>query len=285
MRKTKRIFMAISSMLLLSSCSSGILNNLFGKVDDDPITFSETTIIDNDECAITITEIDPHYIDGQSIKVDIENKTTDKKFVVYTNNEYVNGLSVNTNFYEEIGAERSRSSRITFYRSELKKYGVTKISDIELEFYVGVSNSAETVVRETVHIYPYGEENVIRYERESSDTDNVIIDNEYAEVTVIGYKDYSWGFEVNMFLENKSEKELLFDVGDSKVNGITMKTTGLKYIVPGNLSYLTFGWSCFDLLKLGITDITQIEFEFEISYEVEAFVRDYIVMETFTLKP
>ncbi|MCH5180467.1 MAG: hypothetical protein J1F32_04595 [Erysipelotrichales bacterium] len=285
MHKTKRIFMAVSSIFLLSSCSSELLKNLFGNVDDDPITFSETTIIDNDECAITITEIDPHYIYGQSIKVNIENKTTDKKFVVYTNNEYANGLSVNTDFYEEIGEERSIYSHIVFDRSELRKYGVTKITDIELEFYVGVYNSAETIARETVHIYPYGEENAIRYKRESSDTDNVIIDNEFAEVTITGYRDYSWGFEVNMFLENKSEKELLFNVGDSRVNGIKMETTGLQYIVPGNLSYLTFGWSCFDLLKLGITDITQIEFEFEIRYKIESFFDYYIVKETFTLNP
>ena len=39
--------------------------------------------------------------------------------------------------------------------------------------------SADPVGKETIHVYPYGEENAVAFVREAQATDNVIIDNDY----------------------------------------------------------------------------------------------------------
>ena len=50
---------------------------------------------------------------------------------------------------------------------------------LELTFKVYDSNdwSADPVGKETIHVYPYGEENAVAFVREAQATDNVIIDN------------------------------------------------------------------------------------------------------------
>ncbi len=48
--------------------------------------------------------------------------------------------------------------------------------------------SADPVGKETIHVYPYGEENAVAFVREAQATDNVIIDNDYVTVIVTGYR-------------------------------------------------------------------------------------------------
>ena len=287
MRKTTHVLIAILSMFLLSSCSSPLFDFLKENIsgDDEPITFTETTIIDNDECSVIATKIDPKGFYGYTINVVLENKTSDKRFMFSTFNEYVNGLSIYANFSEDVGPGMIRYSQIFFLRADLKEYKIDKITDIEMNFNVSLYNQVGTIANETVHLYPYGEERVTRYERESLDTDNIIVDNEYTRVTIIDYNDHTWGFDVEMFLENKCEEELHFNIKNSYVNDKEMTVYGSKWILPNHSAYLTFGWSRFDLIPADIHKISKIQFDLEASYQIEAFVRDYVVNETFTLNP
>lgn len=61
--------------------------------------------------------------------------------------------------------------------------------------------SADPVGKETIHVYPYGEENAVAFVREAQATDNVIIDNDYVTVIVTGYEDDEiWGYTVPLNL-------------------------------------------------------------------------------------
>ncbi len=68
---------------------------------------------------------------------------------------------------------------------------ILSTTDIELTFKVYDSNdwSADPVGKETIHVYPYGEENAVAFVREAQATDNVIIDNlcQIAHNVEIGY--------------------------------------------------------------------------------------------------
>lgn len=72
--------------------------------------------------------------------------------------------------------------------------------------------------RETIHIYPYGEDKAVKFVREAQATDNVIIDNNYITVIVTGYeKDDIFGYTVNLFLLNKTDKNVMFSVDEASV--------------------------------------------------------------------
>ena len=45
--------------------------------------FEEVTAVDNDECAVTITDIDPDDMWGYTLKALLENKSADKTYFSY----------------------------------------------------------------------------------------------------------------------------------------------------------------------------------------------------------
>ena len=82
-------------------------------------------------------------------------------------------------FASEVAAGKKANEEINFSTDTLEENGIVEYTDIELTFKVYDSNdwSADPVGKETIHVYPYGEENAVAFVREAQATDNVIIDN------------------------------------------------------------------------------------------------------------
>lgn len=144
---------------------------------------------------------------------------------------------------------------------------------------------ADAVAEETVHIYPYGENNATTFVRESQDTDNVIIDNEYVTVTITGYEhDAIWGYTVNLFLINKSDKEVMFSVNDSSVNGYMADPFYATSVMPKKCAFSSMSWSDSALVENGVSDVEEIEFSLR-AYDSNDFAADDFANEVITLNP
>lgn len=254
---------------------------------EDEIKFDTLTAVDNDECAITITGIEPDNLWGFTMNVELENKSEEKTYMFSVMSASVDDVQSDPFFASEVAAGKKSVDSISFTDSTLKDVGVG-FTDIELVFRVYDSNDwmADSVAEEAVHVYPYGEEKASAFERTPQPSDNVIIDNDCVTVTVIGYDEEDiWGYTVNFFLQNKIDAEVMFAVDEVSVNGYMADPFWAKSVMPGKCAFSSMAWSKSTLEDNGITgDIEEIEFLFR-AYNNGDFLADDFANETITLTP
>ena len=254
---------------------------------ENEITFTEMVVIDNEECIIKITGIDADNMWGYTVKALLENKSTDKTYMFSIENAAINGVQCDPFFATEVAAGKKSNEEISFTGDELEENGITEYTDIELTFRVYDSNdwTADAVARETVHIYPYGEDKAVKFVREAQDSDNVIIDNDYVSVIVTGYEeDEIWGYTVNLFLLNKTDKNVMFSVDEASVNGFMADPFYATSVSAGKCAFSSMAWSDTTLEENSITDVETIEFKFR-AYDEDNWSGDDFANETITLNP
>lgn len=247
--------------------------------------FKEIVVVDNDECSIKITGIEPDNLWGYTLNVDLENKSSEKNYTFSVLDAAINGVQTDPLFATDVSAGKKSNSEINFSDSSLKEYGIEEFTDIEISFRVYDSDNweADDVAKETVHVYPLGEENVVKFERESKDSDVVIVDNDEVRATIIGYRnDEIWGYTADIFLQNKTDKTIMFSVEDVSVNGYMSDPLWATSVSGGKCAFSSMSWSSESLEENGIEEVKEIEFVFN-AYDEES-MEDYF-KEKITLKP
>lgn len=227
------------------------------------ITFEGITVVDNEECLIQITGIDPDNMWGYTLKASLENKSAEKTYMFSVTSASINGIECDPFFATDVAPGKKSNNEISFSTSTLEENGVSNFTDIELSFRVYDSNDwlADNVAEETVHVYPYGEENAETFVRQPQSGDNIILDNDYASVIVTGYEeDAIWGYTVNLFLLNKSGQNIMVSVDDASVNGYMADPFYAKSVSAGKCAFSSMSWSNSTLEDNGITTVEEIEF-------------------------
>ena len=252
------------------------------------IVFESLKVVDNDECSIVITELDPNEIFGYTLEVELENKSSELTYMFAIRTASVDGVETDPLFASEVAAGKKSADEIYFTDTNLEENGLTDFTDIEMTFYVYDSDDwlADPVAEETVHIYPYGEENASVFERESLDTDTVLIDNDNITVIVTGYEyDSIWGYTVNLFLVNKTDSYVMFSVDEASVNGYMSDPLWAEELSGGKCAFSSVCWYDTELEEYGITDGSEIEnIEFLlIAYDEKDFT--YYAEEDISLTP
>lgn len=257
------------------------------EIENNEISFTEAVAVDNTECLIKITEIDPDNMWGYTLKVQLENKSVEKTYMFSVESASINGVQYDPFFATEVAAGKKANDEICFSNDVIEENNIGNYTDIELTFRVYDSEDwlADEVAIETVHIYPYGEDAAKKFVRESKPTDNVIIDNENVTVVVTGYEiDEIWGYTVNLFLINKSDKNVMFSVEDASVNGYMADPFYAKSVSSGKCAFSSMSWSDTTLEENSITDIEIIEFVLR-AYDEEDWLTEDFANETISLNP
>lgn len=262
-------------------------DNVGDKKDENQITFTEVTAVDNDECSIKITGIDVDNFWGFTLKEQLENKSADKTYMFSVESAAINGVQCDPFFASEVAAGKKSNNEISFTDNTLEKNGVGDYTDIELTFRVYDSNewTAEPVAKETIHIYPYGEDKAVQFVRESQSNDNIIIDNDFVTVIVTGYEnDEILGYTVNLYFLNKTDKDVMFSVDEASVNGFMADPFYATTVIAGKCAFGSMYWSNSTLEDNGITTVEEIEFKMR-AYDSNDFLGDDLANEVITLKP
>lgn len=300
MKKISLIIL-ITLVLTLSSCGSETTSN---KIDNssnstqstesaensktaNKISFNEVVAIDNAECTIKITEIEPNSMWGYTLKTQLENKSAEKTYMFSVEDASINGVQCDPMFASEVAAGKKSNNDINFTTKTLEENGIKEFTDIELTFKVYDSNdwSAEPVGRETVHIYPYGKEKATAFVREKQTTDNVVIDNEYVTVIVTGYEnDDIMGYTANLFLMNKTDSTVMFSVDEASVNGFMADPFFATSVSARKCAFSSVSWSDATLKDNGITEVEKIEARFR-AYNADDFMGNDFANEVITLNP
>lgn len=259
------MLLSISMVACGSDSSSGsesqVSSNENNSTVEEPneVTFEEITVVDNEECVIKITGIDESNMWGYTLKAYLENKSADKVYMFAVDNASVNGVKSDPLFATEVAAGKKANAEISFMDSNLEEVG--DFTDIEIAFRVYDSEdwTAESAAAESVRIYPYGKDKASTYVREDLETDVVLVDNEHVKAVVTASDpDDMWGFTLNMYLENKTNNEVMFSIDDASVNGFMADPLFATSVPAGKCAFSSATWSALE--DEGITTVEEIEF-------------------------
>ncbi|MGI6315156.1 MAG: hypothetical protein ACOX17_00495 [Christensenellales bacterium] len=250
------------------------------------ITFEGLVVADNDECAIKITAFEPHNTwGGYILTLHLENKSREKTYLF--NNEYgtINDMECNLLLYTEVAPGKTAEDIIIISEDQLHQLGITACTDIELTLtaYDIDGDWVDPVTRVTVHVYPYGEERATVFVRENRPEDTVLFDDEYVTVIVIGYEPETyWGFAVELYLVNKTDKDLSFTVSNASVNGYMADPLWSRTVRSGKKAFASMFWTEEILEGLDITEVEEIEMRFSVfdshDWEAENLIEEVVVL-------
>ena len=249
------------------------------------VSFESFTPIDNNECAVTIKDLDPNNMWGYTIKVGLENKSSDKTYMFSVTTASVNGVVADPFFATEVAPGKKANEDISFTDSSLTENGIKDYTDIEIVFRVYDSNdwSADDVANEAFHIYPYGEDKATVFVRDPQPSDQILVDDDNVTVTIIG-KEYDpiWGYTLKLFAVNKTDTEIMVSVDEASVNGYMADPFFATSIPAGKCEFTSMSWSNSTLEENEITEIEEIEFKLRVydskNWNASDFFNDVITI-------
>lgn len=93
-----------------------------------------------------------------------------------------------------------------------------------------------------------------------------------------------WGYKLDVFLENKTDRELCFMINDACINGLMMDPLYQTILAPGQSSDEEVEWFQSSLDEAGLTDVTDIELEWVV-YDSQDWSADFLLEEKFHYYP
>ena len=249
--------------------------------------FQEVAAVDNEACAVTVKGVAPDELWGYTLKVLLENRSADKTYVFSVDTAFINGVECNPFFGSEVAPGKKANKDINFNLDTLEENDVGEPTDIELVFRVSDSDDwmADPVARETVHVYPLGEDKAEPFVRQTQDTDTVLVDNDDISVIVTGYDpDSIFGYAVELFLVNKTDRPLVFSVDGASVNGFMIEPYYGHELAPGKCCFGEMSWSASSLEENDIETVEDIEFTLHVR-DSEDWMAEAIFDEVLTLTP
>ena len=122
-------------------------------------------------------------------------------------------------------------------------------------------------------------------EPEETFTHLTLVDNEQVTVSLKDATQYGTsGYTLKVFLENKTDKELMFTVDSVSVNGFMCDPFWASSVAAGKKANEEISFSESDFEKNGIEAVEEIVFTLRI-YDSNDFLAENVLEETFTVKP
>ncbi len=251
------------------------------------VPFEEVTVVENDLCGIKITALEGDEEQGYTLTAELSNSSEDRLYMYEVQSASINSVNIDPGFAMEIPAGISFPGTITFSGELLEEYGIGDVTDIELTFavYDSDDDSGEYIANETIHIYPYGEENAEVFRRESRESDVVLSESDRMKVVCIAAETGEEGAEISLYLENYTEDSMMLYIENASLNG-TEADPYWAYLLPaGKSGFSEVLWDADDLESFGIEDLSEItEAEFTmIAYAGGDFSAEAALEETFSI--
>ncbi len=252
-------------------------------------TLKNQAVISNDNVSFTVKKISDNSLLGTDMQVILENKT-EKNLMYSIDNVAVNGFSVEPFWATSVSAGKKAVSTITFYTSDIEKYGITSLDEIEftLRIYNEDDWMEDDVLNQKYIIYPTEKKpgSVSHPSLKITDDDVLYINDSNCLFAVVGdcRMDDIMGYIVPLYIENKTDVDLAVTWDNVSVNGF-MVDPFFATTVPAHqkkLTNVTFFAS--SLEESYIDEVERIEFDLKIYDSDNWFAEDY-VNETFWLEP
>lgn len=244
----------------------------------------EIVLADNDNVCIKVKSMETS---GNSfeMKLYLENKSSVTAMFTI-DGTVVNGFVADPFWASEIAPGKKSNETVSIH--DLSSKGITEdVSIISFVIRAYDSNDwfADDLHKERFTLYPLGEENASIAERKPQESDTVIVDNDTVAIIVTGYgTDSIWGYTANLFLENKTDKDVMFTVDNTSVNGFMIDPFWATEIPPHAKAFSGMSWRDSSLAENDIESVEEIETTFR-AYDSNDWFADDYYKDTVTLKP
>lgn len=220
---------------------------------DEPVCIVDTKEITMYVNSIAVDEDDYLVLDALAI-----NNNGDETYEVTIPRAAVNGIEIYPTYWEDVEDECDEPIEIDL-SNVLENADIGDITDVELN--VHIEEGFDIVYDETIHIYPYGEDRAVKYERTAADTDLVLEDNSKFTVTVIGCEYIEgWGYSVHLYIQNKLPDPIRLEGKYFKMNDTVVDTWYDDIVGGGDVCFSHVEWSQGDLDDAEITEISSVGF-------------------------
>ena len=253
---------------------------------DAPIIFQEQVLVDNAQCKIQITGVEPEGEFGYTLNATLENKSAEKTYVFALTGSSVNGVIANSIFGMELAPGEKANEGIYIGDEELQE-ALGDFTDICLSFKVTDPEdwAAEPVAECTEHIYPLGKDKAKNYVRTPSDSDVVVADNDNVTIIITGYaQDDYYGYYTKLYLVNKTDATATFSADQVSINGMMADPYFSTDLEAGEAVFTNIVW---DVSFLEDNEMSKVE---EISmvlfaYNADNWEGEYLANESVVLNP
>ena len=245
-------------------------------------------IIDNESATFILTRVEESEHLGMQLHVQCINKT-DRALIFSWDMVSVCGYMYDPFWAEEVAAGKIANSTIDLDTYALEKMGIISVGEITftLRIYDSEDWMEAPIVLDVFTIYPTGlNAETVRFPvREETAGQVVVADDENVRFVIEWADDEdSYAYTVYAYMENKTDKNLMFAWDLVSVNGLMVDPFWATVVAAGKnaCSAITFYRS--DLTENGITDVNEIEFTLTVS-DYENWDAVNLLDKTFTYQP
>ncbi|MGI6107308.1 MAG: hypothetical protein ACOX8B_05175 [Lachnospiraceae bacterium] len=249
--------------------------------------FEPFTAIDSDDCEVVIEGINPDGVGGYLVEARLLNNTKHKNLTFFISCAAVNGVEIDPQWESTVIAGYTSDEEIWFDSEDLDEAGIVEVTDIQLFFrvYDPDDPDADYIADEDFHIYPLGEEAVEEYVREPRKTDTVLLDNDDIAVIALDcYENELDGYSVDLYIENRSERDLMVSADNVFVNSSMIDPWWSVIVHAGNSEYSRISWSDAELEDNDVTEVEEIGFDLDV-IDLDDESEDSLYNEKVTLNP
>ncbi len=240
---------------------------------------SKQTPVDTDVCKFTVTGIKEDSFIGPTLLCELENKSKDVNYMFSIKDSYVNGVYTPMYLYSEVAAGKKMNVEVSLSTDEMRKYGLTKITDIEITLEVKDSSASwidPPAVLETFNIQPYGKGQVKKFNIGNDVVKNVYIDNKYAKVSALNYYfNDMYGYCIDLFIENKSDANISVKFENTSVNKKLLDPYVYEVVNKGKSVIARVDWPVSDFEEHGFTTFEEIKFTLVIANNDDVAGKSY----------
>lgn len=225
-------------------------------------TIAEQVIYDQDGIKVTVTGFDPSTMFGVGIPILVENNS-DENICVQFRDSSVNGYMTDFQASVEVAPGKKANDEITILKSNLEKYGIEQVADLECSLHLFDPDTYTTIVdTPTINIETNLSE---KYEQAYDDSGNTVYDENGIKIVSQGIEnDDIWGLSPKFYMENNTDQAITIQIRDTSVNGYMLNTSFSSDLLPGKKCINNIVFIPDDLKANNIEEITDLETSFHV---------------------
>lgn len=198
------------------------------EIEQEPETVSEEeselgdmVFIDNEFCRVEATGAEWNNIGDYEYNLVVENRT-DKLLILKAEYVMVNGWNVGGVMEAFVEAGQTANEALSIKKESMEDCGIGEITSITIWLDHNINPDLWDDTDNVYTIYPCGREAAREYTREAKAEDEVLMEND--DVTVIlesrGLDEKGLYYRMKLYIENKTDKNLVFEADHLTLNGI-----------------------------------------------------------------
>jgi len=220
---------------------------------DVAVSIEQMVVLDQDGVKVTVTGMDEDNWFGPEVKVLVENDTANA-ITVQVRNVSINGAMVSSVFSCDVAAGKKANDAISFYSDDLEEIGIRTIQSVEFRLHVFDSQSWDSLLDSdviTIQTNAFGKE-----EQTFDDSGFLAADKSGIRFVLRGLSDEEslWGRDVDVYLENNTDRDVTIQVRDVSLNGFMMDPIFSCDVCAGKVAYSDMTFDTDKLDENGIQD-------------------------------